>query len=116
MINLQGDFSRRLIFRIKLLVSLVPYLPRKGKLIQILVVVGSMTTLLELFGLGEEGLNNVKYLTQSTITCDLSLLSQLEHTVFLKSINSLTVFLLSDLSFTQQVLLTNQLLNFSLTY
>ena len=49
----------------------------------------------------------VRYLTQSAITCDLSLLSQLEHTVFLKSINRLTVFLLSDLSLTQQVLLTN---------
>ena len=30
-INLQGDFNNGLIFRMKLLVSLVPYLPRKGK-------------------------------------------------------------------------------------
>ena len=29
-INLQGDFDNGLIFRIKLLVSLVPYLPRKA--------------------------------------------------------------------------------------
>ena len=48
--------------------SLVPYLPRKGKLIQILVVVGSMTALLELFGLGEEGLDNVKSFLNSPIT------------------------------------------------
>ena len=30
-INLQGDFNNGLIFRMKLLLSLVPNLPRKGK-------------------------------------------------------------------------------------
>ena len=30
-INLQGDFNNGLIFQMKLLISLVPYLPRKGK-------------------------------------------------------------------------------------
>ena len=60
-INIQGDFNKGLIFRMKLFVSLVPCLPRKGKWIQILIVVGSMMELsvTVLQGLWVEGLNNV---------------------------------------------------------